>query len=167
MNNKVFTKLSYGVYIVSCKTEEKITGCTANSIMQITSSPAYIALSINHENYTHDCIEKTKLFSVSILSVESNPLSIGTFGFRSGRDCNKYEKIPYELKDGLPIVKDACGYLLCEITDKMETPTHTVFLAKVLDGDLLNDNTEPMTYSYYHNVIKGKSPKTAPTYINE
>ena len=25
----------------------------------------------------------------------------------------------------------------------------------------------PMTYAYYHNVIKGKSPKAAPTYIAE
>jgi parallel beta-helix repeat protein len=53
MNNNVFRNLSYGVYIVSCKDENKYTGCTVNSIMQITSSPATIALSVNKENYTH------------------------------------------------------------------------------------------------------------------
>lgn len=165
MNNNVFTKLSYGVYIVACKTEEKITGCTVNSIMQITASPAYIALSVNHENYTHGCLEKSKIFSVSVLSEKSNPLSIGTFGFRSGRDCFKFEKIPYETVNDTPVIKDACAYLICEIEDKMETPTHTVFLARVLEGDILNDEP-PMTYSYYHNVIKGKTPKLAPTFIN-
>ncbi len=166
MNNNVLNNLSYGVYIVGCKINGKYTGCTVNSIMQITSSPASIALSVNHDNYTHKCLEETKEFSISILSEKSNPLAIGTFGFRSGRDCEKFEIIPYEVVDNLPIVKDACGYLICKITNKIETSTHTVFIADVLNGDIMDDKT-PMTYSYYHNVIKGKSPKSAPTYIND
>lgn len=164
MNNNVFRNLSYGVYIVSCKINEKYTGCTVNSIMQITSSPAIIALSVNHDNYTHACIDEVKKFAVSVLSEQSNPLSIGTFGFRSGRNFDKFSAISYEIIDELPIIKDACAYLICNVINKIETPTHTVFLASVENGDLLNNN-HPMTYSYYHNIIKGKSPKSAPTYI--
>ena len=164
MNNNVFKNLSYGVYIVSCKNGEKYTGCTVNSIMQITSSPASIALSVNRENYTNSCISLNKKFAVSILSEKSLPLAIGTFGFRSGRDFDKFSVIEHFCKDDLPIIKDACGYLICEIENKIETSTHTVFIARVLDGDVLNSEI-PMTYSYYHNVIKGTSPKTAPTYI--
>ena len=166
MNNNVFRNLSYGVYIVSCFDGNKYTGCTVNSIMQVTSSPATIALSVNHDNYTNECLGKTKKIAVSILSEESKPLSIGTFGFRSGRDFDKFSVIPYTIIDDMPIIEDACGYLICEIKDKIETSTHTLFLADVLNGDLLN-NEKPMTYAYYHNVIKGKSPKTAPTYIQE
>lgn len=164
MNNNVFRNLSYGVYIVSVKDNEKYTGCTVNSIMQITSAPATIALSVNHDNYTNKILDEKKKFAVSILSEESAPLSIGTFGFRSGRDFDKFSAIPYEVIDELPIIKDACGYLICNIINKVETSTHTVFIAEVTNGDLLNDK-KPMTYAYYHNVIKGKSPKTAPTYI--
>lgn len=166
MNNNVFRNLSYGVYIVSCKTDDKYTGCVVNSIMQITSSPATIALSVNHENYTNKIIEEKKRFAVSILSEESAPLSIGTFGFRSGRDFDKFGVIDYQVIDNLPIIKDACAYLICDVKDKIETSTHTVFIAEVTNGDLLDDK-KPMTYAYYHLVIKGKSPKTAPTYINE
>lgn len=166
MNNNVFRTLSYGVYIVSCKDNERFTGCTVNSIMQITSSPATIALSVNKDNYTHKCIEESKKFSVSILSEESKPISIGSFGFRSGRDCNKFETIPYITVDGLPIIEDACAYLICEVNNKIETSTHTVFIANVLNGDILN-NKPPMTYAYYHNVIKGTTAKNAPTYISD
>ena len=166
MNNQVFRNLSYGVYIVTCNDEGKYRGCTVNSIMQITSSPATIALSVNRENYTHSCLEKTKKFAVSILSENSKPLTIGTFGFRSCRDFDKFSIVPYNLVDELPVIQDACGYLICEIKDKIETSTHTVFIAEVNNGDIMNDKT-PMTYAYYHNVIKGKSPKTAPTYIEE
>ena len=164
MNNNVFRNLSYGVYIVSCNIDGKYTGCTVNSIMQITSSPASIALSVNHDNYTNCCINKEKTFAVSILSEESNPLSIGTFGFRSGRDFDKFSVIPYSIIEGLPIIKDACAYLICRVTNKIETISHTVFIADVIDGDIL-DTKSPMTYSFYHNVIKGKSPKAAPPYI--
>ncbi len=166
MNNSVFNNLSYGVYIVSCEINGRYTGCTVNSIMQITSSPATIALSVNKLNFTHSCLEEVKKIAVSILSEKSNPLSIGTFGFRSGKDINKFDIIPYEVIDGLPVIKDACAYLICNVINKMDTPTHTIFFAEVLNGDILNENI-PMTYSYYHNVIKGKTPKLAPTFINE
>lgn len=164
MDNNVFKNLSYGVYIVSCKNGEKYTGCTVNSIMQISSSPAIIALSVNKENYTHFCLCENKKFSVSILSEKSNPISIGTFGFRSGRDFEKFSIINFIIKDNLPVISDSCGYLICEIIDKIETETHTLFTAKVINGEILN-NEKPMTYAYYHNVIKGTSPKSAPTYI--
>lgn len=165
MNNKVFNNLTYGVYIVSCFDGQKYTGCTVNSIMQVASDPAIIALSVNKENYTHSCIENNKKIAVSILAENSNPLSIGTFGFRSGRDCNKFSIIDYSLINNLPVVKDACAYLICEIINKVETQSHSVFIAQVIDGDILNAE-KPMTYAYYHNVIKGKTPKSAPTFIH-
>ena len=68
------------------------------------------------------------------------------------------------MKSCLPVLSDACAYIVCEVIDKMETETHTVFLGKVLDCDIVKQDTA-MTYAYYHNVIKGKSPKAAPTYL--
>lgn len=166
MNKSVFHKLSYGVYVVSTLDEKRPTGCVANSIMQITSEPATIAVSMNHENFTHSCIEKTGKFAISILSEQSDASLIGTFGFQSGKDVDKFEDVDYESKDNLPVLKDCCGYIICEVVDKMETSTHTVFLGKVLDGDIVKKE-EAMTYNYYHKVVKGKSPKNAPTYIPE
>ena len=156
MNKSTFHQLSYGVYVVSTWDKGRATGCTANSAMQITSEPATIAISINHDNYTNQCIQ----------GENSKPGIIGTFGFKSGRDNNKFDEVDYAVKGFLPVVTDACAYIVCEVIDKMETSTHTVFLGKVLDADILKKDT-PMTYAYYHNVIKGRSPKNAPTYIAE
>lgn len=166
MNSKAFRNISYGLYVISTWDEGRPTGCTANSAMQITSDPATIAISINHDNYTNSCIKDTNQFSISILSEKSEPSIIGNFGFQSGKDANKYDAVEYEVKGFLPVVKDCCAFISCEVIDMMETNTHTVFLGKVLDADILSDAT-PMTYAYYHNVIKGKSPKNAPTYLPE
>lgn len=166
MNNKIFRSMSYGVYVISTLDGEKATGCIANSAMQITSSPATLAVSINHDNYTNSCIEKSGKFALSILSESSDPGIIGQFGFQTGKDIYKFSTVPCMLKEGVAVVKDSCGYIVCKVIDKMETATHTVFLGEVIDCDVLGD-APAMTYAYYHNVIKGKSPKNAPTYLPE
>ena len=167
MNPNVFRNLSYGVYVITTMDGDRPTGCTANSAMQITSSPASIAISINHDNYTNGCIKESKKFCINILSTDSDPSLIGGFGFRSGRDTDKFEGIEYDMVEGVPVLKGTCGYIVCEVIDNMETSSHTVFLGNVIEGDVKNEGTIPMTYAYYHGVIKGKSPKNAPTYLPE
>lgn len=164
MNTKTFRSLSYGVYIVSSMAEDRPTGCVANSVMQITSSPATIAISINHDNFTNNCIEQSGMFAISILSETSAPELIGHFGFQSGRDTDKFAGIASLQKEGLSVIADACGYIVCKVINKMETSTHTIFLGEVIDADILN-SAPSMTYAYYHNVIKGKTAKNAPTYL--
>ena len=163
MNKKAIYNLSYGVYVVTTWSNGKPTGCTANSAMQITSSPATIAVSINHDNFTNACIKDTGVFAINILGESCDPLVIGNFGFKSGRDNNKFENNEPLIREMLPVIPQASSYITCRVIDKMETATHTVFLGEVTGADVLNNDT-PMTYAYYHNTIKGKSPKNAPTY---
>ena len=166
INKSAFQKISYGVYIVSTLDGTRPTGCVANSVMQITSTPATFAVSMNHDNYTNQCIEKSGVFTVSILHEKSDASLIGKFGFQSGRDCDKFADITALTKEGVPVIADACGYIVCKVVDKMETSTHTVFLGEAVVADVLKAES-PMTYDYYHKVVKGKSPKNAPTYIEE
>ncbi len=119
MNKNVFHKLSYGVYVVSTWDDGRPTGCTANSAMQITSSPATIAVSINHDNYTNHCINETGRFAVSILAEDSDPSIIGTFGFKSGKDADKFKEVKYSVEDHMPVISDSCGYVVCEVIDRM------------------------------------------------
>ena len=164
MNKNVLRKLSYGVYVVSTKNGDKPTGCIANSAMQVTHDT--IAVSINHDNFTNQCIKNTKKFGISILSVDVNDMVIPVFGFQSGRDVNKFENFETEEVYGLKVLKDSAGYIVCDVINQMETETHTIFLGKIADGDILKDEI-PMTYAYYHQVKKGTSPKAAPTFIEE
>lgn len=163
MDNKILRDLTYGVYVVGSLDGDRKVGCIANSVMQITSNPASIAISINHDNYTNECIKKCNKFSVSILNEESNPNIIGTFGFSSSKDVDKYNECDYELIEDIPVIKDSNGYIVCEVTSVLETETHTIFVGKVINMNKY-DNKNVMTYKYYHEVLKGSSPKKAPTY---
>ena len=160
MDNKILRDLTYGVYVIGSLDGERKVGCIANSVMQITSNPASIAISINHDNYTNKCIKECNMFSVSILNEESNPNIIGTFGFSSSKDTDKYNDFDYELVENIPVIKDSNGYMVCEVTSVLET---TIFIGKVINMNKY-DNKNVMTYKYYHEVLKGSSPKKAPTY---
>lgn len=166
MDKTAFFNLSYGVYLCTTWDEGRPTGCVANSAMQITSSPATVAVSVNRENYTHKCIEDCGRFAIAVLPEDCDPKLIGRFGFMSGASVDKFEGVPYSVSGKLPVPDGAMCFLSCKVTDKMETSTHTVFLGEVYEAENLRKGA-PMTYSYYHKVLKGKTAEKAPTYVAE
>ncbi|MEK9149499.1 MAG: rubredoxin [Candidatus Desantisbacteria bacterium] len=168
MNNKTLYKISYGLYLVSSKKEGQVNGQIANTVFQITSEPPTIGVSINKQNLTGEFIQESHVFTVSILSKETPLEFIGHFGFKSGREMDKFKGINYKQGiTGVPIVLDNClGYLEVEVINQIDVGTHTLFVGKVIAAEIVTD-VEPMTYAYYHEVKRGTSPKTAPTYIKE
>ena len=168
MNRAALHKISYGLYIVTSGQDDKFNGQVANSMFQVTSNPATVAISINKENYTHGLIKSSRKFVVSILA-EAAPMNfIGLFGFKSGRDVNKLQNV--KTKTGMtkvPIVlENTVSYIEVELEKELDCGTHTIFVGNIVDGDVIS-NEEPMTYAYYQQVKGGKSPKTAPTYVKD
>ena len=139
MDRKVLRNLSYGVYVVTSKENDKKVGCIANSIMQVTSNPSTIAVSINHDNYTNKVIKENKRFGVSILKETSDSKIIGTFGFKTSKDSDKFKDVNFKEEDGIPVITDSCGYMICNVIDVMETKTHTIFLGEVTNADDYSD----------------------------
>jgi flavin reductase (DIM6/NTAB) family NADH-FMN oxidoreductase RutF/rubredoxin len=165
MNPKTLHKISYGLYVVCSKKEDKFNGQIANALFQVTAEPQTLAISINKKNLTHEYIKNSKFFTISILHEEAPMTFIGKFGFKSGRDINKFENIEYKIgKTKVPIVLDyALAYIEAKLIDQIDVGTHTIFIGKVENAEILNDK-KPMTYEYYHEVKGGISPKNAPTY---
>ena len=165
MKEEILRTLSYGMYAIGVKGENRPSACIVNTVFQITATPAVIAVSINHDNYSNECIKNTGIFTVNVISENTSGTVIGALGFNSGRDTDKLKNVRHKiLQEGLPVLKEhICCWFLCKVINSVETPTHTVFLAEVVAGSDEYKN-KPMTYSYYHEVIKGTAPKNAPTY---
>jgi flavin reductase (DIM6/NTAB) family NADH-FMN oxidoreductase RutF/rubredoxin len=159
-------KLSYGVYAICSKKGDKINGQTANAVMQITSEPPTIAISINKQNLTHEYIKESKVFSIAILSQETPLNFIGTFGFKSGRDQNKFEGVTFKIGSSqAPVLLDnALASIEAKVIKDVDVGTHTIFIGEITDAGILKQG-EPMTYAYYHQVKRGTTPKTAATYV--
>ncbi len=166
MDEKALEKIGYGLYIVSSRKGKKLNGQIVNALIQTTCEPFAIAVSINKKNFTHECIVESGVFSVSILSAETDMKFIGTFGFRDGREIEKMSGYNYKIgKTTAPIVLDnTLAYLEVKLTDQLELSTHTIFVGEVVEAEVINEGN-PMTYAYYHQVKGGKTPERAATYI--
>lgn len=168
MNLKALHKLSYGLYVIASKKGDRLNGQIANTVFQITSEPATIAVSINKNNLTWEFIRESRVFAVSVLC-QDTPLSfIGHFGFKSGRDMDKLDGINYKIgQTKAPVVIDnAASYLEAKVTGEMDVGTHTIFVGELVDADVLSEKP-CMTYDYYHQVKRGVTPKAAPSYVEE
>ena len=166
MDARAFRLVSYGLYIVTSKKGRELNGQIANTVFQVCAEPPVIAVCINKKNYTHKFIEESGVFAISILSKEAPMKLIGQFGFKSGRDIDKFENVNYKVgKTGAPLVTDfTVGFIEAEVMKSMEVGTHTLFVGKVVEASVLG-REEPLTYAYYHEIKGGRSPETAPTYI--
>jgi len=165
MDPKSLHKISYGVYVVTSGKEGRCNGQIANTVVQISSQPPTIAISINKQNYTHEIIKETGVFAVSVLS-EAAPLSfIGDFGFRCGRQVDKFDGVEYRIGQTRAriVLNYAAAYYEAKVIDLIDVNTHTLFIGEIVDSAILSEE-KPMTYDFYHKIRRGTTPATAPTY---
>jgi rubredoxin/flavin reductase (DIM6/NTAB) family NADH-FMN oxidoreductase RutF len=163
MDPKIFFKLSYGLYVIGSHKDGALNGQIANTVFQITNDPATVAVSLNKNNLTNEFVAASKVFSVTILP-KSAPLDlIGHFGFKSGRDIDKFQAKSFKKgQTGSPVLLEhSAGYLEAEVISALDVGTHTVFIGKVINSEVFNDE-EPMTYAYYHQMKRGATPPSAP-----
>lgn len=166
MDPNALHNMSYGMYIVSSVKDGKFNGQIANTVFQITNEPVTIAISINKVNLTHEFIKASSCFTVSVLG-ENTPLAfIGKFGFKSGRAVDKFKDTKFtKLASGCPAVtENSICYFEAKVINCFDCMTHTLFFGEVTGSNIVTVG-KPMTYDYYHQVKRGTTPATAPTYI--
>jgi flavin reductase (DIM6/NTAB) family NADH-FMN oxidoreductase RutF len=168
MNLEAFFKVTYGLFVVSTKSDDKLYGYISNTVFQVTAEPARFAITCSKNNHTCGMILHSGVFAFSVLQQETRPDIIGTFGYRTGKDIDKFAKFNFMTgKTGSPVLlDDTVAWFECEVEQSIDAGSHYLFIGKVIDGDLINPSAEPLTYAYYREVKKGKAPKNAPTYID-
>ena len=57
MNKKAVYKISYGLFVLTASEGDKDNGCIVNTVIQLTSDPMQIAVTVNKGNLTHDMIK--------------------------------------------------------------------------------------------------------------
>ncbi len=160
---KALRSICYGLYVVgSHDTKGKINAQLANTVFQVTNNPPQIAVAIHKENLTYEYIKESKVFSVCSLRKGTNMVFVGNFGFRSGRDFDKFAKVKYKIgKTGSPLILE--NTLACfevEVDKEIDLGEHVLFIGKTSGCENILDG-EPLTYDYYQCVLKGRDHKRA------
>ena len=155
MDKKSVYKLSYGLFVLTASEGDKDNGCIVNTVIQLTSDPMQIAVTVNKGNLTHDMIKNTGKFNVSVIDNTAPFELFKHFGFQSGRESMKfgtsdsYKFAPKYADNGLLYVSAyANAFMSGKVVKEIDLGTHTMFVAQMTDGEVLS-NKPSMTYEYY------------------
>ena len=135
VDNKVFSKFSYGVEVLTTRVDGKDYGCIINTAGQVASA--------DPKKITISCAPYS-LFQ--------------RFGFQSGRDVDKFADLPYEnrMLNGIRYIPEYTNAVLsCEIIDVKDLETQVLYIANVVEAKVLS-KAPSCTYGYYHAHIKPK-----------
>ena len=158
MDKKAMYKLSYGLFVLTAREGEKDNGCIINTAIQAASEPNKLSICVNKANYTHDMIERTGKFTVSVLSQNASFELFKHFGFQSGRDTNKFETFEKCARgtNGIYYITDGTNaYISVTVHKTEDLGSHTMFIGEITDMEVLSD-IPSVTYEYYQNNIKPK-----------
>ncbi len=144
----ITTFVPQGVFIVTAKDGEKINGMTAAWVSQVSFKPRLLAVAIAPQRYTYELIKNSGFFCINTLS--KNQLDLAKhFGFKSGREVDKFEGIEYKFAlHGCPVLKDALAYFECELVGECEAGDHLILLGEVQDYEVLKPDEEPLIFKW-------------------
>ena len=171
MNTKAMYKLSYGLFVCTAVKGDKKNGCIINTAAQVASEPNRISVAVNKANYTHDMIKETGAMNISVISTQASFDLFKHFGFRSGRDVDKFADLPESdfamAENGIPyITKGTNAYFSLKVEKEMDLGSHTLFICEPVFMTVLSDAAS-CTYEYYQNEIKPKPEKVGTTPTGE
>jgi flavin reductase (DIM6/NTAB) family NADH-FMN oxidoreductase RutF len=151
-------KLSYGLFVLTARDGNKDNGCIINTVTQLTSSPVRISITVNKANFTHDMIVKTGGFNVSVISQSASFRIFEQFGFKSGKDTDKFAECAGNDRtaNGIRYIpKHTNAVISAKVTEKIDCGSHTLFVADVTQAFTLPGENS-VTYQYYFDNIKPK-----------
>lgn len=161
MDSKVLFNVQYGLFVLSSKSDTKDSACIINTVTQVTANPERISIAVNKLNYTHDLIEQSRKFTVSIISEAADFELFKHFGFQSGKNVDKFadfKNVQRTVNGTLAITEGTNSFISGDVIQQIDVGTHSIFIADVVDMQKFND-TPSTTYNYYQKHIK---PKPAP-----
>ena len=152
--------IGYGLYVITCNDGKKDNGLIVNTVTQVTNTPNRIAVTINKENYSHHVIKQSGKMNINCLSTEAPFAVFEQFGFKSGRNVDKFENCePLRSDNGLVFLpRYINSFMSLKVEQYVDLDTHGMFICAITEARVLTDK-DTMTYTYYQNNVKPK-PQT-------
>ena len=144
---RLFRRLSTGVYVVGGAANDRRGAFTAAWIMQVSFDPLLLALSIKPDHATYDLVTASGAFTVNVLKRGQLGLA-RRFGTQSGREIDKLAGVAWSPgRTGAPVLDDALAYFDCEVMAVHPAGDHEIVIARVVDGRLIDPDASPMAYA--------------------
>lgn len=136
--------IANGVYVIAAQHGGQTRGFTATWVSQVSYDHPLVMASVGKTHDTYSLITGANKFYVNILGPSQIELA-RHFGRRKGPVETDAQYFRQERGQALPILVDAIAYLECNVVGSYEAPDHTLFIAEVVNSEVLRDE-EPLIY---------------------
>jgi len=144
-----------GVTVVTASHENQLYGMTVNSFTSISLDPPLISVALKQLTHTHELIQKSGEFALTILASNQGELSDRFAGKIPGM-ADRFEGIETErLVIDAPLLKGGIAHLNCRVMNTINAGENTLFIAEVIAARGVGDG-DPLVY---HNRVFWKLAK--------
>jgi len=144
-----------GVTVVTALHDGQQYGMTVNSFTSISLDPPLISVALKQLTHTHEFIQKSGEFAITILASNQGELSDRFAGKMPGI-ADRFEGIETErLVIDAPLLKGGIAYLNCRVKHTINAGENTLFIAEVIAARGVGDG-DPLVY---HNRVFWKLAK--------
>lgn len=136
---------SAGVTIVTAQHEHHVHGMTVNSFTSISLKPALITISLQQATRTHELVERSKAFGLTILGKEQDAIS-ELFAGRSPEVQDRFAGLQTEtLVTGSPLIVGGLAWMDCRVVHTYDAGMNMLFIAEVVAARG-NGRGDPLIY---------------------
>ncbi len=137
-----------GVYVITVRHRDVVNGMTAAWVSQVSFRPRLLAVAIAPQRYTYELIKQSGTFCINVLGEGDVDLA-RHFGFKSGRDEDKFAGVPYlNALKGSPVLKAAIAYFECDLVSTCEAGDHVIFIGEVGDYAVQREGVKPLVFRW-------------------
>ena len=151
---QVMRNWASGVTVVTAKDGDQFHGMTVSAFTSISLQPPLVQVSLEKTSRTHDMVQKSEHFGVTILADDQKDISDRFAGRIPAMDDNRFLGLAIEtLTSGAPLIAGGLAYLDCHIVHTYDTGLHTLFIGEV-DALWTAHSGKPLLYydQDYHNL---------------
>lgn len=147
-----------GVTVVSAVHAGQRYGMTVNSFTSISLEPPLIAVALRQLTHTHELVEKSGEFGVTILTAAQRQLS-ERFAGKFPEITDRFAGVETEtLTLDIPLITGGMAFFNCRVVSSMPVGENTLFMAEVIAARGAG-KSEPLVY---HNRTYWKLDPTQP-----
>ncbi|MBK9924858.1 MAG: flavin reductase family protein [Anaerolineales bacterium] len=144
-----------GVAIVTANHEGQRHGMTVNSFTSISLEPPMVSVAMKQLTHTHELVQKSGEFAVTILAADQGYLS-DRFAGKMPNLTDRFENVETEtLTLDIPVFKGGLAYFNCRVVNTIPVGENTLFVAEVIAARGEGEG-EPLVYHnrVFWNLVK-------------
>lgn len=146
LRRRVLWSIPTGLFVVGSRSEERVNLMTANLVVQVSTTPAAVAVAVESGSVTCNLIEDGGAFTVCILDRQDRSLvrrfvkPVDQVGRDTGGSIVSIQGEPVlQVAGGLPVLEVSIGWIACRVGQSVDpgggTPgsaSHRLFIGEVV-----------------------------------